>query len=182
MRSRLMAILCVLISTIILSGCETNNAQQQSVVSSPAPVVDTTTTTKNKSTLPSPKARPKSEPTYPPAEQVIAWHANQCGGFKVAPVKQAYLGETELKHFFKYMCLNVNTDPNAVMSKLLKLDLAYFWPDDIKQYLWLQKQQVTMQINAKKEQQALNDKMQETLSSLATIEQQLLLREDTKEQ
>jgi len=39
-----------------------------------------------------------------------------------------------------------------------------------------------MQINAKKEQQALNDKMQETLSSLATIEQQLLLREDTKEQ
>ena len=60
--------------------------------------------------------------------------------------------------------------------------LAYFWPDDIKQYLWLQKQQVTLQINAKKEQQALNNKMQETLSSLATIEQQLLLREETKEQ
>ncbi len=39
-----------------------------------------------------------------------------------------------------------------------------------------------MQINAKKEQQALNNKMQETLSSLATIEQQLLLREETKEQ
>ena len=29
---------------------------------------------------------------------------------------------------------------------------------------------------------ALNNKMQETLSSLATIEQQLLLREETKEQ
>ncbi|MEL0647990.1 hypothetical protein V6248_11200 [Pseudoalteromonas agarivorans] len=179
MRSRSMAILCVLSSTIVLSGCEINNAHQRAV-SSPAPVTDTTT--KNKSTLPSPKVRPKSDPIYPPTEQVIAWHANQCGGFKVISVKQTYLGETELKHFFKYMCLNVNTNPNAVMSKLLKLDLAYFWPDDIKQYLWLQKQQVTMQINAKKEQQALNDKMQETLSSLATIEQQLLLREDTKEQ
>ena len=33
-----------------------------------------------------------------------------------------------------------------------------------------------------KEQQALNNKMQQMLSSLATIEQQLLLREETKEQ
>lgn len=185
MRSRLMTILCVLGSTIILSGCEINNAQEEHVSASitkttPAPVIDTQVTT-DKNTKPSPKSRPKDDPIYPPAEQVIAWHANQCGGFKVTPVKQVYLGEKELKSFFKFMCLNTSNDPNTVMTKLLKLDLAYFWPDDIKQYLWLQKQQVTMQINAKKEQQALNNKMQETLSSLATIEQQLLLREETKE-
>ena len=48
------------------------------------------------------------------------------------------------------MCLNTSSDPNTVMSKLLKLDQAYYWPDDIKQYLWLQKQQVTLQINAKR--------------------------------
>lgn len=65
---------------------------------------------------------------------------------------------------------------------LLQLDQAYYWPDDIKHYWWLQKQQIKQQLNAKKEQQALSDKMQETLSSLATIEQQLLLREETKEQ
>ena len=43
----------------------------------------------------------------------------------------------------------------------------------------------TAGINAnrcKKQQQALNVKMQKTLSSLAAIEQQLLLREETKEQ
>ena len=44
------------------------------------------------------------------------------------------------------------------------------------------KQYEIMQINAKKQQQALNAEMQKTLSSLAAIEQQLLLREETKEQ
>lgn len=181
MRLRLIAILCVLSSSMVISGCEINNGQEERVSITPAHVVDTKKTT-DKNSNPSPKPRPKIEPSYPPAEQVIAWHANQCGGFKLVPSKDVFTGENELKRFFKFMCLNINDDPNTVMTQLLKLDLAYFWPDDIKQYLWLQKQQVTMQINAKKEQQALNNKMQETLSSLATIEQQLLLREETKEQ
>lgn len=180
MTSRLMAILCVCGSAIILSGCKTNNAQQQVVAS---PVAQTQTkVTSDKNSQPSPKPRPKSDPMYPPAEQVIAWHANKCGGFKLTPDNKDFVGEKELKSFFQFMCLNTSSDPNTVMSKLLKLDQAYYWPDDIKQYLWLQKQQVTLQINAKKEQQALNNKMQQTLSSLATIEQQLLLREETKEQ
>ncbi|CAM2812737.1 hypothetical protein [Pseudoalteromonas distincta] len=181
MRLRLIAILSVLSSSMVISGCEINNGQEERVSITPAPVVDTKIKN-DKNSKPSPKPRPKIEPSYPPADQVIAWHANQCGGFKLVPKKDIFTGENDLKRFFKFMCHHINDDPNTVMTKLLKLDLAYFWPDDIKQYLWLQKQQVTMQINAKKEQQALNNKMQETLSSLATIEQQLLLREETKEQ
>ncbi|ASM50958.1 hypothetical protein PESP_a3091 [Pseudoalteromonas espejiana DSM 9414] len=177
MRTRLIAILCVLSSAVVLAGCEINNTQKTASTEKVEP-----TNTKIKSTVPNPKVRPKSEPVYPSAEQVIAWHANQCGGFKIKPSTHTFLGEKELKSFFNYMCLNTASAPDEVMKKLQKLDLAYFWPDPIKQYLWLQKQHVTRQINAKKEQQALNDKMQQTLSSLATIEQQLLLREDTKEQ
>ncbi|WP_096739159.1 hypothetical protein [Pseudoalteromonas atlantica] len=173
MRTRLIAILCVLSSTVVLAGCETNNTQTAAVSQEVEPA---------KSTVPNPKKRPKSDPVYPSAERVVAWHANQCGGFKVKPSLHTYLGEKELKRFFKFMCVNTSSAPEEVMTRLQKLDLAYFWPEPIKQYLWLQKQHVTRQINALKEQQALNDKMQQTLSSLATIEQQLLLREDTKEQ
>lgn len=170
---RILTILCVLAGSLIVSGCELNNGTQ-------ALGGNKTSNTKNVS--PSPKPMPKLAPVYPSAERVIALHANQCGGFTLPPTKRSFKGENELKAFFKFMCLKVSTDPNTVMTKLLKLDLAYFWPDDIKQYLWLQKQQITLQINAQKEQQALNNQMQKTLSSLADIEQQLLLREDIKEQ
>jgi hypothetical protein len=178
MRLYFMAILCVFGGPLILSGCEINNAKKQPVEASMA----NNKLIGNKQSDSNPKPRPKVAPSYPEAKQVIAWHANQCGGFKLTPNNKTFMGEKELKSFFHFMCLNIINDPNTVMTKLLKLDLAYFWPDDIKQYLWLQKQQVTLQINAKKEQQALNNKMQQTLSSLATIEQQLLLREETKEQ
>lgn len=132
--------------------------------------------------LPSPKPRPKSDPIYPPAEVVISWHAKSCGGFNVEATKTAYIGAQEIQSYFDFSCKNNILEPEKVLAKLLKLDKAHYWPDDIKQYLWLQKQQVKQEIDAKKAQQALNDKMQKTLSSLATIEQQLLLREETKEQ
>ncbi|WP_372762694.1 hypothetical protein [Pseudoalteromonas sp.] len=172
---RLIATLCVCGSVLMVSGCKTNDTQQ------PTAAV-TTKITRDKPSQPSPKPRPKTEPQYPSAGQLIAWHANQCGGFKLAVDNKAYIGEKELKNFFHFMCLNSASDPNSVMNKLLKLDQAYYWPDAIKQYLWLQKQQITLQITVKKEQQALHEKMQQTLSSLAAIEQQLLLREETKEQ
>ena len=46
MRLRLIAILCVLVAAMILSGCEINNAQEDRVSASitkttPAPVIDT---------------------------------------------------------------------------------------------------------------------------------------------
>jgi hypothetical protein len=181
MRLRYIAIFCVLSVSMVISGCKINNGQKDRVLITPEPVV-ATNIKNDKKNKPNPKPKAKIEPGYPTTDQVIAWHANQCGGFKLVPSKHIFTGESELKRFFKFICLNISNDPNTVMTKLLKLDLAYFWPDDIKQYLWLQKQHITMQINAKKEQQALNNKMQETLSSLATIEQQLLLREEIKEQ
>lgn len=177
MSARLMAIVWLTSSLVFLSGCEITNTQKP-----PKPELIAQTQPDNKSNQPNPKPRPKADPMYPPISQVIAWHAHQCGGFKLAASNETYLGEQALKAFFNTACLNLSNDPNAVMSQLLKLDQAYFWPDDIKHYLWLQKQQVLRQINAQKQQQALNAKMQKTLSSLAAIEQQLLLREETKEQ
>ena len=177
MSARLMAILWLTSSLVFLSGCELTNTQ------TPAkPELIAQTQPDNKSNQPNPKPRPKLDLMYPPAAQVIAWHAHQCGGFKLTSDNKTYLGEQALKAFFNTACVNLSRDPDTVMSQLLKLDQAYYWPDDIKHYLWLQKQQVLMQINAKKQQQALNAEMQKTLSSLAAIEQQLLLREETKEQ
>ncbi|MGB1978260.1 MAG: hypothetical protein ACPHNW_11595 [Pseudoalteromonas tetraodonis] len=177
MSARLMAIVWLTSSLVFLSGCEITNTQTQGESALNVP-----SQPDKKTNQPNPKPRPKSEPIYPSAAQVIAWHANQCGGFKLAPDNETYLGEQALKAFFNTACVNLSRDPDTVMSQLLKLDQAYYWPDDIKHYLWLQKQHVLMQIDAKKQQQALNAKMQKTLSSLAAIEQQLLLREETKEQ
>ena len=177
MSARLMAIVWLTSSLVFLSGCEITNTQTQGESALNVP-----SQPDKKTNQPNPKPRPKAEPIYPSAAQVIAWHANQCGGFKLAPDNETYLGEQALKAFFNTACVNLSRDPDTVMSQLLKLDQAYYWPDDIKHYLWLQKQQITLQINAQKEQQALNNQMQKTLSSLADIEQQLLLREDTKEQ
>ena len=98
MRTRLIAILCVLSSTVFLAGCETNNTQTAAVSQEVEPA---------KNTVPNPKKRPKSDPVYPSAERVVAWHANQCGGFKVKPSLHTYLGEKELKRFFKFMCVFV---------------------------------------------------------------------------
>lgn len=176
MRLRAVTILCLLGGSMILSGCELSNGKNKQLDS-----VTKSNVSDTKKISPSPKPRPKLEPIYPSTSLVISWHANQCGGFKLASEKRVYTGEAELKHFFKFMCQNISSEPTKVMNKLLKINLAYFWPDDIKQYLWLQKQQIAMQVTAKKEQQALKTKMQKTLSSLADIEQQLLLREDTKE-
>ena len=41
MRLRLIAILCVLSSSMVISGCEINNGQEERVSITPAPVVDT---------------------------------------------------------------------------------------------------------------------------------------------
>ena len=131
---------------------------------------------------PNPKPRPKSEPVYPPARLVIAWHAEQCGGFKSTPQKQAYVGQKELISLFKYLCIHSASEPKQALALLESSDQAYYWPDDIKQYLWLQKQSVQHSLKAKQAKQALTEKMEKTLSSLAAIEQQLLLREETKEQ
>ena len=167
---RFKTILMVYITALGLAGCEltkktsvNNNEQAIKVVE------------------PNPKPRPKSEPMYPPAEVVIGWHAKACGGFKAIDTKAIYIGAAEIERYFDFSCKNNSLEPNKVLTKLLQLDQAFYWPDDIKQYLWLQKQQIKQQISAQKAQQALNDKMQETMSSLATIEQQLLLREETKE-
>ena len=144
------------------------------------------TSTKNtdsmKAVHPNPKPRPKTEPAYPSASTVIAWHASSCGGFVLAADKKQYVGKREIQSYFNFSCKNNTLAPEKVLTMLLQLNQAYYWPDDIKHYWWLQKQQIKQQINAKKQQQALSDKMQKTLSSLATIEQQLLLREETKEQ
>ena len=158
------------ITLIGLTGCE--------LISD----VGTKSTGSIKAMHPNPKPRPKTEPTYPSASTVIAWHASSCGGFALAADKKQYVGKREIQSYFNFSCKNNTLAPEKVLTMLLQLDQAYYWPDDIKHYWWLQKQQIKQQLNAKKEQQALSDKMQETLSSLATIEQQLLLREETKEQ
>lgn len=177
MRLRAVTILCVLGGSMLLAGCELNKGKNNEVSSASNSKISVT-----KKVPPSPKSRPKLDPTYPPISRIISWHANQCGGFKLTFEKRMYTGEAELKKFFKFMCQNMSNEPSKVMNSLLKINQAYVWPDEIKQYLWLQKQQVAMLITAKKEQQALSTKMKKTLSSLADIEQQLLLREDTKEQ
>lgn len=175
---RLIVIVCMCAGVMLLPGCKLTNTPTPEVTSS---AVDNNGVN-NKNSQPSPQPRAKSAPIYPPAEHVIAWHANQCGGFKSHVSSNSYMGERQLKSFFRFMCDNISSEPKAVMNKLLKIDTMYFWPDDIKQYLWLQKHSIRLQINAKQAQQALSDKMQQTLSSLAAIEQQLLLREETKEQ
>jgi hypothetical protein len=177
MLARLIVMLCVCGGVMVLPGCKINSTA--SVTTSPE--IDNKVVS-NKNSQPSPKPRPKSEPIYPPSEHVIAWHANQCGDLKLSANKNLFIGEQQLKSFFRFMCSNIRSDPNTVMNKLVILEQMFFWPDAIKQYLWLQKQHIALQVSAKKEQQALTDKMQQTLSSLAAIEQQLLLREDTKEQ
>ncbi len=131
---------------------------------------------------PNPKARPKIAPSYPPANIVIAWHATQCGGYKANANQLRYIGENELKNLFKSICLLGETEPEKVLTQLEQSNRAYYWPDDIKQYLWLQKQYVQQSLAAKQAKQALSDEMEKTLSSLAIIEQQLLLREEAKEQ
>ncbi len=140
MSARLMAIVWLTSSLVFLSGCEITNTQTQGESALNVP-----SQPDSKTNQPNPKPRPKSEPIYPSAAQVIAWHANQCGGFKLAPSNETYLGEQALKAFFSTACLKLSSDPNTVMSQLLKLDQAYYWPDDIKHYLWLQK---TARINA----------------------------------
>ena len=177
---RLNAIFVVCFTTLGLAGCElteqpvkADNTEAEHVTKVVEPHGDG---------LPNPKPRPKTDPMYPPAEIVIGWHAKACGGFKVAASKDTYIGTKEIQSYFDFSCKNNVLAPEKVLDKLLKLDQAYYWPDDIKQYIWLQKQQINQHISAKQQQQALNNKMQETLSSLATIEQQLLLREETKEQ
>ncbi|MCQ8879014.1 hypothetical protein NQT69_13460 [Pseudoalteromonas shioyasakiensis] len=174
----LKTIAMVCITSIALAGCELtdNTVQQEVVAAKPKPVA------KPNEGLPNPKPRPKTDPMYPPAQVIIGWHAKACGGFKITENNTQFVGAKEIQQYFDFSCKNNVLAPDAVLTKLLKLDQAYYWPDDIKQYWWLQKQQIKQQINAKKEQEALHDKMQETLSSLATIEQQLLLREETKEQ
>lgn len=177
---RLNAIFVVCITTLGLAGCELTEQPVKANNTETAPV--TKVVEPHGDGLPNPKPRPKTDPMYPPAEIIIGWHAKACGGFKVAASKIAYIGTKEIQNYFDFSCKNNVLAPEKVLTQLLKLDQAYYWPDDIKQYLWLQKQQINQQIDAKKQQQALNNKMQETLSSLATIEQQLLLREETKEQ
>ncbi|WP_405631033.1 hypothetical protein [Pseudoalteromonas sp. Ld20] len=166
---RFKTILMVYITVLGLAGCElikpSVNDNEQAI----------------KVVEPNPKPRPKSEPMYPPAEVVIGWHAKACGGFKATDTKAVYIGAAAIERYFDFSCKNNSLEPTKVLAKLLQLDQAFYWPDDIKQYLWLQKQQIKQQISAQKAQQALNDKMQKTMSSLATIEQQLLLREETKE-
>ena len=131
---------------------------------------------------PNPKPRPKTESVYPSASTVIAWHAESCGGFVLAVDKKQYVGKREIESYFNFSCKNNTLAPEKVLTMLLQLEQAYYWPDDIKHYWWLQKQQVRQHIQAKKAQHAINSKMQKMLSSLATIEQQLLLREETQEQ
>lgn len=172
----LKTIVMVCITGIGLTGCQlTSETEQHTVADIKLPATQTA------STLPNPKPRPKTDPIYPSAKILIGWHARACGGFKVTKTAKEFVGAKEIKDYFDFSCKNQTLAPENVLTKLLKLDQAYYWPDDIKQYWWLQKQQIKQQINAKKAQQALNDKMQQTLSSLAAIEQQLLLREETKE-
>ncbi|WP_062569535.1 hypothetical protein [Pseudoalteromonas arabiensis] len=169
----------MMIAALMLSGCS---------LLEPKPVTEQTQQVVNKKHVtpeegePNPKPRPKSEPMYPPANIVIAWHAQQCGGYKNTHKKVSYVGEKEIKALFKSLCLESEANPEKTLALLDKTDQAYYWPDDIKQYFWLQKQSVKQHLKAKQAKQALTEKMEKTLSSLATIEQQLLLREETKEQ
>lgn len=130
----------------------------------------------------SPKAKPKLEPQYPSASQVIAWHASACGNVNEPKHNADFIGEQALKRFFQQLCLDGEKHPEEVMTQLEKVDQGYYWPDEIKQYLWLQKKQLQQQLTAQQQQQALAQKMQQTLSSLAAIEQQLLIRETSEEQ
>ncbi len=176
MSLRVMTVTLLSVVGIFISGCELTGQPSPDPKSKPEKKV-------TKSAIdPGPKPRAKIEPQYPSVERVLNWHAAACGGFNITEQKQSILAEQELKSFFQMYCLKAASEPKKVMTELITLDQAYFWPDDIKQYLWLQKQQLKQHIKAQQAQQALNEKMQQTMSSLATIEQQLLLREDTKEQ
>ncbi|WP_304636795.1 MULTISPECIES: hypothetical protein [Pseudoalteromonas] len=165
----------LVIGTLFITGCTITQKHVE------PEQVEPTTDVKPQG-QPNPKPRPKSEPLYPPASTVIAWHAAKCGGFKAASDKANYVGENELKRLFESICLLAASEPEKALNQLEKSDHAFYWPDDIKQYLWLQKQYLQQNLAAQQAKQALSDEMEKTLSSLATIEQQLLLREETKEQ
>lgn len=137
---------------------------------------------------PNPKPRPKQEPIYPSAEQLVQWHAQQCGGFTSATELQEYVAAPRLKQFFARLCLRGQTNPNELLSDLEVISGQYYWPESSARYFWLLKQQ--LQANAeqqqqlaklRQEQQQMQEKMEKTLSSLAAIEQQLLQRASQQE-
>ena len=97
---------------------------------------------------PNPKPRPKSEPNYPPASTVIV-NAAQCGGYKASTSKLNFVGENELKSFFKSICLLSATEPEKALAQLEKSDHAYYWPDDIKQYSLVAKATFTAKLSSK---------------------------------
>ncbi|WP_105187809.1 hypothetical protein [Pseudoalteromonas sp. T1lg48] len=137
---------------------------------------------------PNPKPRPKQQPIYPSAEQLVQWHAQQCGGFTSATELQEYVAAPRLKQFFARLCLRGQSNPDELLSELEVISGQYYWPESSARYFWLLKQQLqanTQQqqqlAKLRQEQQQMQEKMQKTLSSLAAIEQQLLQRASQQE-
>ena len=138
---------------------------------------------------PNPKPRPKQQPVYPSATELVQWHAQQCGGFTSVNEHQEYVGAPRLKQFFARLCLRGRSNPQELLAELDVISGQYYWPESSARYFWLLKQQ--LQANAQlqqrlavqqSEQQQMQQKMQQTLSSLAAIEQQLLQRASTPQE
>ncbi len=134
-------------------------------------------------TAPNPKPRPKIEPLYPTATDLVQWHAQQCGGFTSVKETQEFVGAPRLKQFFARLCLRGQTNPQELLAELDVISGQYYWPESSARYFWLLKQQLQANVQLQQrlavqqnEQKQMQEKMQQTLSSLAAIEQQLLQR------
>ena len=170
---------CVVVLMALLGvGCESLPPEKdKSTVSARASV-----------SPPSPKAKAK-EPIYPKAEQLVQWHAQQCGGFADAQTTEVqYVGEPTLRQFFARLCVSGQTEPTKLISELEHISGQYYWPQSTARYFWLLKQQLiatNAQLQAlatqQDEQKKLKKRMQETLASLAAIEQQLIQRDTSGE-
>lgn len=163
---------------VMLVGCQ--------MTAETPPAQDNTQPSKN---APNPKPRPKQQPVYPSATELVQWHAQQCGGFASVNEHQEFVGAPRLKQFFARLCLRGQSNPQDLLAELDVISGQYYWPESSARYFWLLKQQ--LQANAKlqqrlivrqSEQQQMQEKMQQTLSSLAAIEQQLLQRASTHQE
>ncbi|MEO2268081.1 hypothetical protein V1358_12260 [Pseudoalteromonas sp. YIC-656] len=164
--------IAIALSVTVVSGCQltptsgSTNAADEPVRSAP-----------------NPKPRPKIAPLYPTATELVQWHAQQCGGFTSVNETKEFVGAPRLKQFFARLCLRGQTNPQELLAELDVISGQYYWPESSARYFWLLKQQ--LQANAQlqqslavqqDEQKQMQEKMQQTLSSLAAIEQQLLQR------
>ncbi|GAP74048.1 MULTISPECIES: hypothetical protein [Pseudoalteromonas] len=172
--------------SMLSAGCQLLGSAEPSATVVEQPKAPTTVVVGT----PNPKPRPKQPPSYPSAQQLVQWHAQQCGGFAATAQDndETFIAEPQLKQFFARLCLRGQTQPQEMLAELEVVSAQYYWPESSARYFWLLKQQLIanaqmrQELQAQKQEQAqMKARMQKTLSSLAAIEQQLLQRSTQQE-